>query len=72
LEDSPIALSGWYFSRSPLGVADSPRIEAERIAKIAPADVMRAAGRLSLDTIYTLLDRSRPRKEVYDESYDEN
>ena len=72
LEDSPIALSGWYFSRSPLGVADSPRIEAERIAKVTPADVMRAAGRLSLDTVYTLLDRSRPRKEVSDESDDEN
>ena len=72
LEDSPIALSGWYFSRSPLGVADSPRIEAERIAKVTPADVMRAAGRLSLDTVYTLLDRSRPRKEVSDESDNEN
>lgn len=72
LEDSPIALSGWYFSRSPLGVADSPRIEAERIAKVTRADVMRAAMRLSLDTVYTLLDRSRPRKEVYDESDDEH
>lgn len=72
LEDSPIALSGWYFGRSPLGVADSPRIEAERIARVTPADVMRAAGRLSLDTIYTLLDRSRPRKEAPDESDDEN
>jgi predicted Zn-dependent peptidase len=72
LEDSPIALSGWYFGRSPLGVADSPRTEADRIAKVTPADVMRAAGRLSLDTVYTLLDRSRPRKEEFYESDNSN
>lgn len=68
LEDSPIALAGWYFSRSPLGVAESPCIEAERIRRVTRADVMRAAGRLSPDAIYTLLDRSRTRKEVSHEN----
>lgn len=68
LEDSPIALSGWYFSRSPLGLAESPRTEAGRIAAVTRADVMRAAGRLSPDTIYTLLGRSRSRKEAFREN----
>ncbi|MBQ8287530.1 MAG: insulinase family protein [Clostridia bacterium] len=68
LEDSPIALAGWYFSRSPLGLAESPRTEAERIRRVTRADVMHAAGRLSPDTVYTLLDRSRTRKEVSHEN----
>ena len=72
LEDSPVALSGWYFSRSPLGIADSPRKEAERISQVTRQDVMRAAERLSPDTVYTLLDRSRSRKEATYESDDEN
>ncbi len=64
LEDSPIALSGWYFGRSPLGIADSPEKEAECISHVTRADVMRAAERLSLDSVYILLDRSPDRKEV--------
>ncbi|MBQ7355188.1 MAG: insulinase family protein [Clostridia bacterium] len=64
LEDSPIALAGWYFSRSPLGIAESPRVEAERISRVTREEVMQAAGRLSPDAIYTLLDRSRTRKEA--------
>lgn len=68
LEDSPISLAGWYFSRSPQGLAESPRQEAERIARVTREDVMNAAKRLSLDTIYTLLDRTRSRKEAAHEN----
>ena len=64
LEDSPIALAGWYFSRSPLILGDSPRTEAAKIDALTPEDVMRAAQKLSLDTVYTLLDGSRFQKEV--------
>lgn len=64
LEDSPIALAGWYFSRSPLALGDSPRVEAAKIAALTPEDVMRAAQKLSPDTVYTLLDGSRFQKEV--------
>lgn len=64
LEDSPIALAGWYFSRSPLDLGDSPRSEAAKIECLTREDVMRAAARLSPDTVYTLLDRSKGKKEV--------
>lgn len=64
LEDSPIALSGWYFSRSPLCLGDSPQTEAAKIKSVTREEVMRAAARLSPDTVYTLLDRSRFKKEV--------
>ncbi len=64
LEDSPIALAGWYFSRRPDGLADSPAVEAARIACVTPADVQAAAAKLSPDSVYTLLDRGRVNKEV--------
>lgn len=64
LEDSPIALAGWYFSRSPLVLGDSPQTEARKIASITRKDVMDAARKLSPDTVYTLLDGSRFQKEV--------
>ncbi len=64
LEDSPIALAGWYFNRSPAGLADSPQTEAERIRAVTRTDVCRAAKRLSPDTVYVLQSSPRRRKEV--------
>lgn len=64
LEDSPIALAGWYFSRSPLQIAESPRKEAHRISLVTREEVCRAASRLSPDCIYTLMDRTTGRKEA--------
>ena len=48
----------------PLILGDSPRTEAAKIDALTPEDVMRAAQKLSLDTVYTLLDGSRFQKEV--------
>ncbi len=64
LEDSPIALANWYFSRDPMAIAPSPRKEAATIAALTPDDVCRAAALLSPDTVYTLLDRKSGRKEA--------
>lgn len=64
LEDSPIALASWYFSRNPLSLATSPRREAECISHVDRDAVCRAARQLSPDTVYVLLDRSRSGKEA--------
>ena len=68
LEDSPISLAGWYFSRSPLVLGDSPQTEAAKIAALTPSDVIAAAKKLSPDSVYTLLDGSRFQKEVRHEA----
>ena len=68
MEESPIAVSGWYFSRSPLVLGDSPQTEAGKMASITREDVMNAAQKLSPDTVYTLLDGSRFQKEVRHEA----
>lgn len=54
LEDSPAALEGFYFGRAVAGVSDSLENCRARFDAVTRDEVIEAAKRLSLDTVYFL------------------
>lgn len=61
--DSLGALENWYLSRVLSGNAKSPEETMEEILKITKEQIVSAAGKLELDTVYRLL----PKDEISDE-----
>lgn len=53
-EDSPTALESIYFGRAMMAIHDSLEDSCRAIAAVSREAVIRAAGRLSLDTVYFL------------------
>ncbi len=54
LTDSPSGLVYWYFTRSYADRADSPVEVAEAVYKVTREEIITAANKLSLDTVYFL------------------
>ncbi|NLE12458.1 MAG: insulinase family protein [Clostridiales bacterium] len=52
--DSPAALDGWYLSRMLAGLSDSPDDAAAKVAGVTREQIIEAAGKVVLDTVYFL------------------
>ncbi len=66
LEDRPASLESFWFGRALAGVSESPADCRERFAAVTRDDLIAAARRLSLDTVYFL--RGTAPEEVPDET----
>jgi predicted Zn-dependent peptidase len=54
LSDSQTSLVSWYFIRSLANVFDTPEILCEKLKRVTKDEIITAAQRLSLDTVYFL------------------
>ncbi len=52
LDDSASALSMWYLSRIIFGVSDTPEDTVEKIRAVTAEDIVRAAEKVALDSVY--------------------
>ena len=61
--DSLGALESWYLTQSLCGTCESPMETMERLQQVSKEEVMAAAARLKLDTVYRLLPKAQAESE---------
>ena len=54
LEDSPVALEGWYLMRRLAGLNDTHTAVSEGFMAVTKEDIVRTANKIKLDTVYFL------------------
>ncbi|HCR42970.1 MAG TPA: insulinase family protein [Ruminococcaceae bacterium] len=54
IADSPDGLEGWYLSKTFSDPAEDPEEEAEKVRAVTREEVIKAAGKMTLDTVYAL------------------
>lgn len=54
IADSPDSLEGWYLSKTFSDPTEDLEEEAEKVKKVTRGEVIKAAGKMTLDTVYAL------------------
>ncbi len=67
VEDSPAATESYYYGRSLYGVEDTPSHSIQKIKAVTREDVLRAAEKITLDTVFFLKGTGRTNGEVYND-----